>query len=212
MPKASYTTKKEINMETTIKIKVIIGSTRPNRFSEKPAFWIMEEVRKKEGITAELLDLRDYPMPFFDQPIPPAMSGGKYANEIVKTWAEKIKDGDAFIIVTPEYNHGYPAVLKNALDLIFWEWNKKPVGFVSYGNAGGARSVEQLRQVVIELQMVPIKNAIHIASDLYRIIMNEKVPVNPELFKPLRNPVDRVEMFLNELITIARVLKTTRGV
>ena len=198
-------------METTIKIKVIIGSTRPNRFSEKPAFWILEEVRKKEGVIAELLDLRDYPMPFFDQPIPPAMNGGKYTNEIVKTWAGKIKDGDAFIIVTPEYNHGYPAVLKNALDLIFLEWNKKPVGFVSYGNAGGARSVEQLRQVVIELQMVPIKNAIHIASDLYRTIMNEKIPVNPDLFKPLRNPVDRVETFLNELITIARALKTTSG-
>jgi NAD(P)H-dependent FMN reductase len=117
-------------MDTIIKIKVIIGSTRPNRFSEKPAYWIYEETQKREGATAELLDLRDYPMPFFDQPMPPSMSGGKYTNDVVKVWAEKIKDGDAFIIVTPEYNHGYPAVLKNALDSIFQEWNKKPVGFV----------------------------------------------------------------------------------
>jgi NAD(P)H-dependent FMN reductase len=198
-------------VEPTIGIKIIIGSTRPNRFSEKPARWIYEETRKKDGIVAELLDLRDYPMPFLDQPISPALSGGKYENSIVKAWAEKIKDGDAFIVVTPEYNHGYPAVLKNALDSIFPEWNKKPVGFVAYGNAGGARSVEQLRQVVIELQMLPIRNAIHIPSDIYRAVMNETLPVNPELFKGLRNPVDRVELFLNELIWNARALKTARG-
>jgi NAD(P)H-dependent FMN reductase len=198
-------------VEPTIGIKIIIGSTRPNRFSEKPARWIYEETRKKDGIVAELLDLRDYPMPFLDQPISPALSGGKYENSIVKAWAEKIKDGDAFIVVTPEYNHGYPAVLKNALDSIFPEWNKKPVGFVAYGNAGGARSVEQLRQVVIELQMLPIRNAIHIPSDIYRAVMNETLPVNPELFKGLRNPLDRVELFLNELIWNARALKTARG-
>jgi NAD(P)H-dependent FMN reductase len=198
-------------VEPTIGIKIIIGSTRPNRFSEKPARWIYEETRKKDGIVAELLDLRDYPMPFLDQPISPAVSGGKYENSIVKAWAEKIKDGDAFIVVTPEYNHGYPAVLKNALDSIFPEWNKKPVGFVAYGNAGGARSVEQLRQVVIELQMLPIRNAIHIPSDIYRAVMNETLPVNPELFKGLRNPLDRVELFLNELIWNARALKTARG-
>jgi NAD(P)H-dependent FMN reductase len=199
-------------MDTIIKVKVIIGSTRPNRFSEKPAHWIYEETQKREGVAAELLDLRDYSMPFFDQPISPAMSGGKYANDVVKTWAGKIKDGDAFIIVTPEYNHGYPAVLKNALDSIFQEWNKKPVGLVSYGNAGGARSVEQLRQVVIELQMFPIRNAIHLPSEIYRIAMNEKVPVNPDLFKALKEPVDRVQPFLNELILTSQAFKTIRDV
>ena len=199
-------------MDTIIKVKVIIGSTRPNRFSEKPASWIYEETQKREGVAAELLDLRDYSMPFFDQPISPAMSGGKYANDVVKTWAGKIKDGDAFIIVTPEYNHGYPAVLKNALDSIFQEWNKKPVGLVSYGNAGGARSVEQLRQVVIELQMFPIRNAIHLPSEIYRIAMNEKVPVNPDLFKALKEPVDRVQPFLNELILTSQAFKTIRDV
>jgi NAD(P)H-dependent FMN reductase len=198
-------------MDTIIKIKVIIGSTRPNRFSEKPAHWIYEESQKREGVAAELLDLRDYPMPFFDQPMPPSMSGGKYANDVVQTWAGKIQDGDAFIIVTPEYNHGYPAVLKNALDSIFQEWNKKPVGFVSYGSAAGARSIEQLRQVVIELQMIPIRNAIHIPSDVYRMVMNEKMPVKPELFKTLREPADRVQLFLNELIWLSSALKTMRN-
>jgi NAD(P)H-dependent FMN reductase len=102
-------------------------------------------------------------------------------------------------------------VLKNALDSIFQEWNKKPVGFVSYGSAAGARSVEQLRQVVIELQMIPIRNAIHIPSDVYRIVMNEKLPVAPELFKSLREPVDRVQLFLNELIWLSSALKTMRN-
>jgi NAD(P)H-dependent FMN reductase len=191
-----------------LKIRVIIGSTRQNRFSEKPAHWIYEEAKKKAGVNIEILDLRDYPMPFFNEPVSPAMSGGKYPDVIVKKWSEKINDGDAFIIVTPEYNHGYPAILKNALDSIFPEWNGKAVGFVSYGNAGGARSVEQLRQVVIELQMVPIRSAIHIPVDIYKAVMNEKVPVDPDLFnKPLR---DRVEVFLNELISMAEALKVAR--
>ena len=193
-------------METTIKIKIIIGSTRSSRFSEKPAHWIYEEARKRKGVSVELLDLRDYPMPFLEPKVP-ADSGGNHSNSIVQTWAEKIKDGDAFVIVTPEYNHGYPAVLKNALDSIFHQWNKKPVGFVSYGDAGGARSVEQLRQVVIELKMVPLGNAVHISGDVYKAIMNEKVPVNPEVFNPLS---DHVQTFLNEFISTARILKTMR--
>ncbi len=199
-------------METPIKIKVIIGSTRQNRFSEKPAHWIFEETRKREGVEAKLLDLRDYPMPFLDDPVPPSRSGGKYSNEVVQRWAGEIKDSDAFIMVTPEYNHGYSAVLKNALDVIFPEWNKKAVGFVGYGSVGGARAIEQLRQVVVELQMVPIKNAIHIPVEVYRAVMQEQVPVNPELFKPLMTPPsDRVGMFLDELIWTAWALKNARG-
>jgi NAD(P)H-dependent FMN reductase len=193
-------------METTIKIKIIIGSTRSSRFSEKPAHWIYEEARNRKDVSVELLDLRDYPMPFLE-PKAPTFSSRKHMNNIIQMWATKIKDGDAFIIITPEYNHGYPAVLKNALDSISEEWNKKPVGFVSYGNAGGVRSVEQLRQVVIELKMVPIGNAVHISGDVYKAVVNEKVPVNPEVFNPLR---DHVQTFLNEFISTARVLKTTR--
>jgi NAD(P)H-dependent FMN reductase len=199
-------------MDQTIKTKVIIGSTRQNRFSEKPAHWIYDEVKKEEGVEAELLDLRDYAMPFFNEPVSPSMSGGKYSNDVVQKWSKKIKDGDAFIIVTPEYNHGYPAVLKNALDSIFPEWNRKAVGFVSYGSAGGARSVEQLRQVAIELQMTPIRNAIHIPIEIYLAVMKEQAPVNPELFEPLRKSMmgDRVEAFFKELIWTSRALKTAR--
>ncbi len=199
-------------MNTTLKIKIIIGSTRKNRFSEKPARYIFDELKKKEGVEAKLLDLRDFPMPFFDEPMSPAMAKENYSNEVVKRWAAKIKDGDAFIIVAPEYNHGYPGVLKNALDSIFPEWGNKPVGFMSFGNAGGARSIEQLRQVVIELQMHPIKSAIHIPVEVYMAVMNEKVPANPELFKPLREGMrgDRLEAFFNELIYLAQTLKAAK--
>ena len=197
---------------TLLRIKIIVGSTRQNRFSEKPAGWIFEETKKLEGVEAELLDLRDYPMPFIDDPMPPSMAKGQYSNEIVKKWAEKINDGDAFIIVTPEYNHGYSAVLKNALDVIYPEWNRKPVGFVSYGSAVGARAVEQLRQVAVELQMAPIRNSIHIPVDIFFSAMMGKGPTGPEMFKPVREGMmgDRVQIFFDDLLWWAKALKAAR--
>lgn len=191
-----------------IKIKIIIGSTRQDRFSEKPAQWIFKETRKLEGVEPELLDLREYPMPFFDEAMPPSMAKGQYSNEVVKKWAEKINDGDAFIIVTPEYNHGYPAVLKNAMDVLYPEWNRKPVGFVSYGSAMGVRAVGQLRQVAVELQMAPIRNAIHIPVDIFFSAMMGKGPSGPEMFEPMGGPVER---FFNDLLWWARALRAARS-
>jgi NAD(P)H-dependent FMN reductase len=140
------------------------------------------------------------------------MAKGQYENEVVQKWAAKIKEGDAFIIVTPEYNHGYPAVLKNAMDVIYPEWNRKPVGFVAYGSAMGARSVEQLRQVAVELQMTPIRNAIHIPVDIFFAAMMGKGMQGPEMFEPIRKgPLgDPVEIFFNDLLWWARVLKYGR--
>ncbi|MEM4325719.1 MAG: NAD(P)H-dependent oxidoreductase [Candidatus Pacearchaeota archaeon] len=200
------------NLET-IKIKIIIGSTRQNRFSEKPAKWIFEEIKKLKDVEAELLDLRDYPMPFFNEAISPLMLQRQYSNKVVKKWSEKINEGDAFIIVTPEYNHGYPAVLKNAMDAIYPEWNRKPVGFISYGGALGTRAVEQLRQVAIELQMVPIRNSIHIPVDIFFAAIMGKGPQGSEVFESIRKgPMgDSVERFLNELLWWGRVLKTARA-
>lgn len=200
------------NTMENIKIKVILGSTRQNRFSEKPAQWIFEEAKKLEGIEAELLDLRDYPMPFFESSMSPSMAQGKYEDETIKKWAEKINDGDAFIIVSPEYNHGYSAVLKNAMDVIYPEWNRKPIGFVSYGSALGARSVEQLRQVAVELQMAPIRHAIHIPVDIFFAAMMGKGPQGSEMFEPIRKgPMgDPVQKFFDDLLWWAKALKTAR--
>jgi NAD(P)H-dependent FMN reductase len=146
-------------------ISVIVGSTRPGRFSERPAKWIFEQLRGRPGVAPRLLDLREFPMPLFDQPAPPAMPGRPpYEHEVVKRWTAEIARSDGFIIVTPEYNYGPSAVLKNALDWVYPEWNRKTVGFVSYGSAMGARSVQQLRETAIELQMAPIRYSVHIPA------------------------------------------------
>src|SRR5712671_7447758 len=114
-------------------ISVVVGSTRQGRFSEKPAQWILQQLHNREGIEGRLFDLRDFPMPFFDQPTPPAMPGRPpYEHEVVKKWTAQIAASDGFVFVTPEYNHGTSAVLKNAIDWVYPEWNRKTAAFVSY--------------------------------------------------------------------------------
>jgi NAD(P)H-dependent FMN reductase len=149
---------------STLNIKVIVGSTRANRFSEKPAQWIFELAKTRADLDVELLDLRDYPLPFFEEAFPPGLAKDNYDNPIVVKWREKIREADGFIICTPEYNHGYPAVLKNAIDYVYFVWGRKAVAFVSWGGTGGTRGVEQLRLVAVEVDMVPIRWAVHIPN------------------------------------------------
>jgi len=144
-------------------ISVIVGSTRQGRFSEKPAKWIFQHLKKRDGVDARLLDLRDFPMPFFEEAMPPAMPGRPpYENEVVRKWTAAIGASDGFIFVTPEYNYGPPAVLKNAIDWVYPEWHRKAAAFVGFGGVGGARSVQQLRETAIELQLAPIRSSVHI--------------------------------------------------
>src|SRR2546429_1131857 len=144
-------------------ISVIVGSTREGRFSEKPARWTFQQLEKRVDIDARLLDLRDFPMPFFDQAVPPAMPGrAPYPHEVVRRWTAEIAAADGFIFVTPEYNYGPSAVLKNAIDWVYPEWNRKAAAFVSYGSAMGARSVQQLRETMIEVQIAPFRASLHI--------------------------------------------------
>ncbi|RJR14022.1 NADPH-dependent oxidoreductase [Candidatus Parcubacteria bacterium] len=151
-------------MTDTLNIKIILGSTRPNRFSEYPGTWIFELLQKKEGVQAEIIDLREYPIPFFNEAVTPSSKKEPYTHEAVVRWTSKIKEADGFIVITPEYNRGPSAVLKNAFDYAYQEWNKKPIGFVSYGTVGGARSMSDLQLAAIELQMVPIRNSVYIQS------------------------------------------------
>ena len=139
-----------------LKIKVVLGSVREGRFGEKPAQWIFEKAKAK-GLDAELLDLKDYPMPVFAEPQLPAAVSGNYPNETAKKWAARIGEADGIIFVTPEYNHGYPSSLKNAIDFIYGEWVNKPAAFVGYGANGGVRAIEQLKVVVnSNLRMYPV--------------------------------------------------------
>ena len=141
-------------------IGIVVGTTRAGRFSEKPAAWIHGIASKREDMNFEILDLRDYPLPFFNEAMSPAYAPPK--NEQAQRWARKLAQLDGLIVVTAEYNHGAPAVLKNALDSAYAEFNRKPIAFVGYGGVGAARAVEQLRLVAVELQMAPIRNAVHV--------------------------------------------------
>lgn len=148
-----------------VHVKVILGSTRPGRFSELLTPWIAAGIEAQSEVSYEVLDLRTYPMPFYEEIGSPAVvQDGAYPNKEVRKFATKIGEADGFLVVAPEYNHGYTAILKNAFDSVYGEWNNKPIGFVSYGSVGGGRVVEQLRQVSIELQMAPIRNAVHIQA------------------------------------------------
>ena len=200
-------------MSSDLSVKVILGTTREGRFGDKPAHWILEEAANQPGVEAELLDLRDFPLPFFDRPTSPGREGGVYSNPVLTRWAEQVAQADAYIVVSPEYNHGYPAVLKNAFDHTYPEWARKPIGFVSYGNAGGARAVEQLRMVAVELQMWPIKSALHLPVDVYFAAMKEPIPPNPQVFEPMRTTfgIDRVAQFFDDLLWAARALKAARS-
>ena len=141
-------------------IGIIVGSTRQGRFADRPANWIAELARQRTDLTAELVDLRDYPLPMFDEPMSPAWKPS--AHPVAQRWSARLGALDGLIVVTPEYNHGYSGVLKNALDHAYAEFARKPIGFVGYGGVGAARAIEQLRLVAIELQMAPVRSAVHI--------------------------------------------------
>ena len=189
----------------TVNIKVILGSTRQERFSEKPGNWILGELQKRSDVSAELLDLREYQLPFFDEPVSPSYKQEEYKHEAVERWRNKVKEADGFIVIAPEYNHGYPAVLKNAFDYVYPEWNNKPVGFISYGSAMGARSVEQLRGVAVELQMAPIRNAIHMPYDV--VVAGGKGTPEAEIFAPY---AERATGLIDQLLWWAKALKEAR--
>jgi NAD(P)H-dependent FMN reductase len=140
------------------RIGIILGSTRPNRNGEQVAKWVLDVASGHHDAEFELVDLRDYPLPHLDEPLPPSL--GQYQNEHTKQWADKIASFDGFVIVTPEYNHSTSGVLKNAIDYLYAEWNNKAVGFVSYGGVGGARAVEHLRLVAGELQMADVRQQV----------------------------------------------------
>lgn len=193
-----------MNAEHALKLKVILGSTREGRFSEIPGGWIVSEAGKRSDVSVELLDLRDYPMPFFEEPITPSSKKEPYKNKVVARWTKKIAEADAFVIIAPEYNHGYPAVLKNALDYVYQEWNNKPVAFVTYGSVMGARSVEQLRLVAIELQMAPIRNAVHLPWD--SVVAGRKDPATA-----FTAYTERAKVLLDQLAWWGKALKTARN-
>ncbi len=140
------------------RIPIILGSTRDDRRGHLVANWLLDQVQQHPDIASEIIDLRDWPLPFFNES--PARGG--YSDPIVAQWVARIGAADGYIVISPEYNHSFAGVLKNALDYGFKAWRDKPVGFVAYGGetTGGARAVEQLKLVAVELGMAPIRHDI----------------------------------------------------
>ncbi|MEN9560749.1 MAG: hypothetical protein RIQ56_22 [Candidatus Parcubacteria bacterium] len=193
-------------MEQSLAVKVILGSTRPSRFSDKPGKWIVDLANQRKDMKAELLDLRNFSLPLYNEPTSPSsVKDGMYANEEARRFAKEIAAADAFILVSPEYNHGISGVLKNALDTVYAEWNNKPVGFVSYGSVGGARVVEHLRDVSAELQMASVRTAVHIMAPW--TLSDEKGELKAGV---LDQYVRSAETMLGQLSLWAKAMKSIR--
>jgi NAD(P)H-dependent FMN reductase len=183
-----------------IHIQAILGSTRQQRFGETVGKWFCRVVESRGDMTVEMLDLLDWPLPVFDEPKSPA--SGDYAPE-AEAWAAQVAEGDGYVIITPEYNRGYPAALKNAIDHVYYEWHHKPVGFLGYGSsAGGARAIEQLRLVVNELFMIPVRNDLNLVSA--RRLFDDQGHMKEERHE------DAVHQMLDQIADYARALKPMR--
>jgi NAD(P)H-dependent FMN reductase len=195
--------KEEKRYMTEPKIAIIIGTTRATRFGDKPAHWINEIASRRDDLITEIVDLRDYPMPFFDEVASNTFSPSK--NEVALRWQKKIAEFDSYIFVTPEYNRGIPAVLKNALDYAYPEWNRKAAAYIGYGSVGGARAVEQLRLMSIELQMAPIRSGVHIQGADFIAVWKQGKNLN-ELSYLEQNAAD----MLKQLLWWTQALKNAR--
>ena len=183
-----------------IRIAVIIGSTRPGRNGEAVAKWVYEIARKRSDAEFELVDIKDFNLPLLDEPVPPSL--GKYTKEHTRVWAAKIDSFDAYVFVTPEYNHGISGALKNAIDFLFKEWNNKAAGFVGYGGAMGVRAVEHLRLVMGELLVADVRA--QVALSLFTDFENFRV------FKPAPQQEQSVNAMLDQVIAWGGALKALR--
>jgi NAD(P)H-dependent FMN reductase len=183
-----------------VKLGIIIGSTRPGRKAETVARWVLEKAGARSDAKLELIDIKDYELPLLDEATPPSM--GKYEQPHTKKWASVIAGYDGFVFVTPEYNHGTSGALKNAIDFVYGEWNNKAAGFVSYGSAGGARAVEQLRLSMGELQVADVRA--QVMFSIYTDFENGALKANAQHDKSLNT-------MLEQLVRWSTALRTVRS-
>jgi len=188
---------------------VIIGSTRPGRAADLVAPWVIERTKNHGGFDVEVLDLREWTLPMFAETYETVgdFNDPTYSSPIVRSWNHKIAEADAFLVITPEYNHSVPAVLKNALDSVFvsFAFRNKPVAAVGYsgGIAGGVRAIEHLAQIAIEAEMVPLRTAT-IIPQVFQAFTSDNQPVNPVTDISLRIALDDLKWW-------SQVLETARA-
>jgi len=190
-----------------MKVMVLIGATRKGRQTPKQANWVFKTAQTMEGIEPEIVDLADYDLPFFDEPSPRYNTERQPTGE-VKRWLDKVTEFDAYIVVTPEYNHSIPAVLKNALDTIDWQVNRKPAAIVSHGTVGGARAAMHLKEILSEIKAAPIPNFAALAG------MSEAIDDDGNLNEALKSnpygPQSTLEALIAELKWYSDALSAAR--
>ena len=184
-----------------IKIGIVIGSTRPGRKAEAVARWAFDIARKRKDAEFELVDIAEFNLPLLDEPMPAMF--GQYSHDHTWVWSAKIASFDGYVFVTPEYNHGTSAALKNAIDFLYQEWTGKAAGFVAYGATMGIRAVENLRLVLAELQVATVRAQVGLSlfTDF------EKFSV----FKPAETHEKHVNEMLDQLIAWSGALKPLRS-
>jgi NAD(P)H-dependent FMN reductase len=183
------------------RIGIILGSTRPNRNGDQVAKWVYDLASRRSDAQFDLIDLLDHPLPHLDEPLPP--SSGRYQHEHTRAWANTIASFDGFVIITAEYNHSVPGVLKNALDYLYAEWNNKAVGFVSYGAVGGTRAAEQLRLISGALQMADVGQQVALS------LVTEFEDLTT--FKPGEYNISALDRLLDQVITWSTALAPLRA-
>ena len=184
-----------------LRIGILVGSTRPGRKADAVARWVHGIAAKRSDAEFELVDIQDYALPLLDEPVPPSL--GRYSRPHTMAWAAKIASFDGYVFVTPEYNHGIPGALKNAIDYLFGEWHHKAAGFVGYGSAGGVRAVEQLRLVLGEVMVADVRAQVMLS--LARDFENFTV------FKPAPAHEKSVDAMIDQVVVWAGALKPLRG-
>jgi NAD(P)H-dependent FMN reductase len=184
-----------------VKVGIIVGSTRPGNHAGDVGKWVLENAKKRTDAQFELVDIADFKLPMLDEPVPPSM--GQYSKPHTKAWAQKVASFDAYVFVTPEYNHAPSAALKNAIDFVYAEWNNKAAGFVSYGaSANGSRAVEHLRAIMGELQVADVR-----AQVMFSLFTDFE---NFTVFKPAPMHEKSLGAMLDQLVAWAGALRTLR--
>ncbi|MES2171096.1 MAG: NAD(P)H-dependent oxidoreductase [Actinomycetota bacterium] len=188
------------------RIGVIVASTRTTRFADHVLPWLGAYLDGRDDLDVTVIDLRDHPLPFYDLPASPGMAPRDYSSDEQRGLGELFDSLDGYIVITNEYNHGYSASLKNTIDHFSFEFHRKPVAFVGYGNVGGSRAIEQLRQVFAELEMVSVRHAVHLLGPSIRAIMQ-----GADAGSALTEYEPRLTQVVDDLLWWANALRAARA-
>jgi len=193
-----------------MKVGVILGTVREGRHTEKLAKWVVKEAQKRSNVEVELLDLKDYPLPFFEEPVSPKFNPDRHPSAAAKKWLDKLAEKDAYIVVSPEYNHSIPGVLKNALDYTDFQVAKKPFALVTHGSAGGARGASHLKHIISEIRGMTISSNVALTMRVSEVF-DEHGTLAEEIAGQEYGPVTSLNNSIDELLWYSDALATARS-